>query len=95
IISDDTRIGFFAAANDMAGKLAAGALPSERANIAPQLIFNLHLDAGLTLFFVILLWLIVFDMLRMCCYYVIGKTVPPATESPYTASRLIEKWVRD
>jgi carbon starvation protein len=95
ITSDDTRIGFFAAANDLSGKLAGGALPSERANIAPQLIFNLHLDAGLTLFFVILLWLIVFDMLRMCCYYVIGKTVPPATESPYTASRLIEKWVRD
>ncbi|MGZ8185525.1 MAG: carbon starvation CstA family protein [Methylobacter sp.] len=95
ITSDDTRIGFFAAANDLAVKLAAGALPSERANIAPQLIFNLHLDAGLTLFFVILLWLIVFDMLRMCCYYIVGKTVPPATESPYTASRLIEKWVRD
>ncbi|MGZ8164615.1 MAG: carbon starvation CstA family protein [Methylobacter sp.] len=95
ITSDDTRIGFFAAANDLAVKLAAGALPSERANIAPQLIFNLQLDAGLTLFFVILLWLIVFDMLRMCCYYIVGKTVPPATESPYTASRLIEKWVRD
>ncbi|MGZ8919068.1 MAG: carbon starvation CstA family protein, partial [Methylobacter sp.] len=95
ITSDDTRIGFFAAANDLVVKLAAGALPSERANIAPQLIFNLQLDAGLTLFFVILLWLIVFDMLRMCCYYIVGKTVPPATESPYTASRLIEKWVRD
>ncbi|MGZ8162330.1 MAG: carbon starvation CstA family protein [Methylobacter sp.] len=95
ITSDDTRIGFFAAANDLAGKLAAGTLPSERANIAQQLIFNLQLDAGLTLFFVILLWLIVFDMLRMCCYYIVGKTVPPATESPYTASRLIEKWVRD
>jgi carbon starvation protein len=95
ITSDDTRIGFFAAANDLTVRLADGTLQSEKANIAPQLIFNLHLDAWLTLFFVILLWLIVFDMLRMCCFYMVGKTVPPATESPYSASRLVEKWVRD
>lgn len=95
ITSNDTRIGFFAAANDLTVKLAAGTLPSEKANIAPQLIFNLRLDAWLTLFFVMLLWLIVFDMLRMCCCYMVGKTVPPATESPYSASRLDEKWVRD
>ncbi|CAA9891551.1 carbon starvation protein [Candidatus Methylobacter favarea] len=95
IASNDIRIGFFAAANDLSDKLAAGTMPSEKADIAPQLIFNLHLDAGLTLFFVMLLWLIVFDMLRMCFYYKVGKTVPPATESPYTASRFVEKWVRD
>ncbi|MDD5578804.1 MAG: carbon starvation CstA family protein [Methylobacter sp.] len=95
ITSDDIRIGFFAAANDLTVKLAAGVLPSEKANIAPQMIFNLHLDAWLTLFFVMLLWLIVFDMLRMCCCYLMGKTVPAATESPYSASRLVEKWVRD
>jgi carbon starvation protein len=63
--------------------------------VAPQLIFNLHLDAGLTLFFVCLLWLIVLDMARVCRRHLAGKPVPPLTESPHIPSRLIENWVRD
>ena len=45
ITSPDVRIGLFAAANDLAAKLAAGTLPPERAAVAPQLIFNQRLDA--------------------------------------------------
>ena len=95
ITSDDIRIGFFAAANDLSDKLAAGVLPPAKAAIAPQLIFNLHLDAWLTLFFVSLLWLIVFDMLRVCIRYLTGKPVLPLTESAHSPSRLVEDWVRD
>lgn len=95
ITSDDIRIGFFSAANDLTTKLAAGALPPEKADIAPQLIFNLHLDAWLTLFFVTLLWLIVFDMLRVCSRYLAGKPVPPLSETHHQPSRLIEEWARD
>ncbi|EEF23568.1 conserved hypothetical protein [Ricinus communis] len=62
IMSEDVRVGFFAAAHDMAAKLAAGMLPPEKAAVAPQLIFNQRLDAWLTLFFVTLLWVIVLDM---------------------------------
>jgi hypothetical protein len=50
IASDNIRIGFFSAADDLADKLAAGALPPEKAAVAPQLIFNLHLDGWITLF---------------------------------------------
>ncbi|MFZ2311360.1 MAG: carbon starvation CstA family protein [Methylobacter sp.] len=95
IASDNTRIGFFSAANDLADKLAAGMLPLEKAAVAPQLIFNLHLDGWLTLFFVTLLWLIVFDMLRVCSRYLSGKPVLPISESPHSPSRLVEDWVRD
>jgi carbon starvation protein len=95
IASADIRIGFFAAANDLTDKLAAGVLPPAKAAIAPQLIFNLHLDAWLTLFFVSLLWLIFFDMLRICLRYLSGKPVLPLTESPHSPSRLVEDWVRD
>ena len=95
ITSDDIRIGFFSAANDLTDKLAAGVLPPAKAAVAPQLIFNLHLDAWLTLFFVSLLWLIVFDMLRVCTRYLSGKPVLPLTESPHSPSRLVEDWVRD
>lgn len=93
--SADVRIGFFAAANDLSAKLAAGSLPQEKAAIASKLIFNLHLDAWLTLFFVSLLWLIVIDMLRVCVRHLAGKRVPPLTESPHSPSRLVEDWVRD
>ncbi|MFA5921888.1 MAG: carbon starvation CstA family protein [Methylococcaceae bacterium] len=95
IASDDIRIGFFSAANDLTDKLAAGVMSPAKAAIAPQLIFNLHLDAWLTLFFVSLLWLIVFDMLRVCVRYLSGKPVLPLTESPHSPSRLVEDWVRD
>lgn len=95
IASADVRVGFFAAAADMNAKLAAGALPPAKAAVAPQLIFNLHLDAGLTLFFVCLLWLIVLDMARVCSRHLAGKPVPPLTESPHVPSRLIENWARD
>ncbi len=95
LTSDDVRIGFFAAANDLAAKLAAGKLPPEKAAVAPQLIFNQQLDAWLTLFFVILLWVIIFDMLRVCVRHRQGKPVPPSAESAHEPSRLVENWVRD
>lgn len=95
ITSSDIRIGFFAAAEDLAKKQLAGVLPPEKLAIAPQLIFNLQLDAWITLFLVLLLWLIVFDMLRMCQCYLAGKVVLPLAESPHIPSRLVEDWVRD
>ena len=95
LTSDDIRIGFLAAANDLADKLAAGLLPPDKAAIAPKLIFNFQLDAVITVFFVSLLWLIVFDMLRVCVRFLLGKSVPALTEVPHIPSRLVEEWVRD
>ncbi len=95
IFSSDIRVGFFAAANDMAAKLAAGTLPAEKAAVAPQLIFNQHLDAWLTMFFVTILWVIVLDMFRVCARHLTGKQVPPVSESPHIPSRLVEDIVRD
>jgi len=95
ITSTDIRVGFFAAANDLSAKLAAGSLPPEKAAVAPQLIFNQQLDAWLTLFFVMVLWVIVFDMLRVCWRHLAGKPVPALTETPHMPSLLVEDWVRD
>jgi carbon starvation protein len=95
LVSPDIRIGFFAAANDLSAKLAGGLLPPEKAQIAPQLIFNLRLDAAITLFFIVLLWLIVLDMLRVVFRHLSGKPVLPLAEAPHMPSRLIENWVRD
>jgi len=88
VFSDDVRVGFFAAANDLSQKLSAGLLPPEKAAVAPQLIFNQQLDAWLTVFFVLMLWIVVVDMLRMSWRSLAGKTVLPSSETPYVTSRL-------
>jgi len=95
ITSSDIRVGFFAAADDLSAKLAAGSLPPEIAAIAPQLIFNQHLDAWLTLFFVAVLWVVIIDMLRVCSRHLSAKSVPPLTEVPHMVTRLTDNWVRD
>jgi carbon starvation protein len=88
IFSDDVRVGFFAAADNLSSKLASGLLPPDKAAVAPQLIFNQHLDAYLTMFFVLVLWVVVVDMLRICLRVVTAKTVLPSSETPYLATKL-------
>jgi len=95
IFSSDIRVGFFAAANDLSTKLAAGILPPEKAAVAPQLIFNQHLDAYLTLFFVVVLWVVLLDMLRLCVRYLAGKPVAALSETPREMTQLENAWVRD
>jgi carbon starvation protein len=95
IFSDDMRVGFFAAANDLAAKLASGALPPEKAAVAPQLIFNQQLDAYLTMFFVTVLWVVIIDMLHVAYKSYFGKPVLPLSEVAREPSRFVENWVRD
>jgi carbon starvation protein len=85
IFSDEPRIGFLAAANAMADKLAAGTLPAAQIPVAPNLIFNQRLDAMLAGFFAVLLWIIILDTLRVCYRVVNGKSVLPLSETPYVA----------
>lgn len=95
IFSDDIRVGFFAAANDLATKLAAGVLPPDKAAVAPHLIFNQQLDAYLTMFFVVVLWIVIIDMVRVTTRYLSGKPLLPTSEAAHEPSRLVENWVRD
>ena len=95
ITSSDIRVGFVAGANDLAEKLASGVLPPDKIAIAPQLIFNQQLDAWITLFLVLILWVVILDMLRVCSRHLTGRSVRPVTESPHVPSRLVEEWVRD
>jgi len=88
ITSADPRLGFFAAAEDLAKKLAAGVLPPEKAAVAPQLIFNQQLDAWLALLFVGLLWVIILDMLRMASRSLRGLPVLSSAEAPYQRTTL-------
>jgi carbon starvation protein len=88
VFSTDVKLGFFAAANDMAAKLAAGTLPADRAKVAPTLIFNQQLDGWLTVFFSILLWIVLIEMIRISVRHVRGQSVPANSEAPYVATKL-------
>ena len=88
IFSADPKLGFFAAANDMAEKLAAGTLAPERVAVAPTLIFNQRLDGWLCAFFALLMWIVIIEMLRVALRHVRGLPVPPSSETPHALTRL-------
>jgi carbon starvation protein len=82
VVSDDVRIGFLAAADQIASKLAAGTLSAEQAAVAPQLIFNQRLDAVLAIVLTLILWIVIADTARVCMRVVQGLPVPPSSEAP-------------
>ena len=49
----------------MAKKILEGNLSVQEINILEKLIFNLKLDTGITIFLVFILWIVVFDVLRI------------------------------
>jgi carbon starvation protein len=83
VVSGDPRIGFLAAADQMAARLASGALAPEQAAVAPQLIFNQRLDAVLAVLLSLILWVVIADMLRVSLRVVRGQPVPPNSEAPH------------
>ena len=65
IFSEDIRIGFLSAANSMSQKISNGYIPDYGIDVAQKLIFNLKLDAGITIFLVIILWIVIIDVIRI------------------------------
>jgi carbon starvation protein len=65
IFSEDIRIGFLSAANSMTEKISNGYIPDYGIDVAQKLIFNLKLDAGITIFLVIILWIVIIDVIRI------------------------------
>jgi carbon starvation protein len=82
VTSSDARVGFLAAADQLADKLASGALNPEQAAVAPQLIFNQRLDAALAMLLTAILWVVIADMLRVSSRVVRGLPVLPSSEAP-------------
>jgi carbon starvation protein len=88
IFSTDAKLGFFAAADALSDQLLAGTLAAERAAVAATLIFNQRLDGWLTVMFLIIMWIVIFEMVRISVRYLQGKPVPPSSETPYVATQL-------
>jgi carbon starvation protein len=95
LFSPEPRIGFIAHANDLAVKLAAGAIAPEKIAQTRQILFNDRLDAVLTMLFLTLTWVLVLDTVRVSYRALTGRVHPPLTEAPHIPTRLVEDWVRD
>jgi len=88
LFSPDTRLGFLAHAEQLSEQLRAGLLSPEMAAQAPQLIFNDRVNAGLTIFFLITTWVLVFETLRVCYRELTGRSHRPSSEAPYIRTQL-------
>jgi len=88
IFSPLPRVGFLAHAADLESKLAAGQLAGPLLAQAPRLIFNDYLNAGLTLLFLAIAWVVVFETGRICLRVHRGAHAPPLSEVPYQATAL-------
>jgi carbon starvation protein len=84
VFSPNPAIGFLAGANDLAAKIAAGAMGPETL----VLFTGQRIDAFLAALFVIILWTVIVEMLRMSLRYTAGQPVPPLAESGYIRTRL-------
>lgn len=90
IFSANPKVGFLSGASDLAAKLAAGTLAPEKAAVAGKLIFNQRLDAVLTAFFLVVLWVVIADMLRIAWRAKRGIAQPSLSEAPYQRSTFAE-----
>jgi carbon starvation protein len=90
LFSPDLRVGFLSHANDLAAQLASGSLTDAAAAQAPRLIFNDRLDAALTLFFLVTVWVLIVETVRICHAALSGRRCPPLAETPYVPTRLAE-----
>ncbi|HVY64498.1 MAG TPA: carbon starvation CstA family protein [Gammaproteobacteria bacterium] len=95
LFSPDPALGFLSHAEGLAAQLASGALTGTAADQAPRLIFNDRLDAALTAFFLVTVWVLVVETTRVCYASLAGRRCPPLAETPHVPSRLVEDWVRD
>jgi carbon starvation protein len=95
LFSADPALGFLSHAEGLATKLSSGALTGAAAEQAPRLIFNDRLDAALTAFFLVTVWVLIVETARVCRASLAGKRCPPLAETPHVPSRLVEDWVRD
>jgi len=87
LFSPELRVGFLARAADLSEKIDSGALSGKALESAPQLIFNAHLNAALTIFFLVITWVMVADTLRVCYKVVSGRNYPPSSETAYEARK--------
>jgi carbon starvation protein len=89
VFSPNPEIGFWSGANALAARIAEGAIPAEKVGEAWSQVIAFRIDAALALFFAIVLWVVIADMLRMSLRMRAGRPVLPLSESRYVKTQLL------
>jgi carbon starvation protein len=90
LFSPELRVGFLSHARDLGEKLATGAIAPEKIAATQQLVFNDHVNATLTVLFLVVIWVLTLDMLRVCYRAIAGAHEPRTSEAPYVRTQLAE-----
>jgi carbon starvation protein len=61
VFDANPRIGFLAGANELAAQIASGLIPAAKIAETQQLIFNLRLDAGVTMVLALMILLMIIE----------------------------------
>jgi carbon starvation protein len=89
VFSPNPEIGFWSGANALAARIAEGTIPAEKVGEAWSQVIAFRIDAALALFFAIVLWVVIADMLRMSLRMRAGRSVLPLSESQYVKTQLV------
>ena len=87
IFSADPRLGFLAAANQLAAQIASGAVAQQRVAEVSRLIFNQRLDAVVTAVLAVMILALVADALLEWTRILTRAKAPALHESPYVATQ--------
>ncbi len=88
IFSPAARIGFLAAADALADKIAAGQIAADKLAETQTLIFNNRLDAAVTAIFAVMVVIIVLDSVRVWAGILRGTREARTFETPFVPSQL-------
>jgi carbon starvation protein len=83
VFSPNPEMGFWSGANALAAKIADGSIAADKVAETWSQVIALRIDAVLALFFAIVLWIVIADMLRMTWRLRSGRPVLPLSESGY------------
>jgi carbon starvation protein len=87
IFSADPHLGFLAAANQMAARVASGAIPAEKLAETGRLIFNQRLDAVVTATLALMILVLVVEAIYEWVRIWTSAKAPVLYESPYVRTR--------
>jgi carbon starvation protein len=87
IFSADPHLGFLAAANQMAARVASGAIPAEKLSETGRLIFNQRLDAVVTATLALMILVLVVEAIYEWVRIWTSSKAPVLYESPYVRTR--------
>jgi carbon starvation protein len=90
IFSPEPRLGFLAQARELAGQLAAGAVPAEEVARTQQIIFNNRLDAAVTALLAGLVIVLLVEAAREWHRVLTGRKPAEVHEAPYVRTQLAE-----